>query len=280
MTKGPVKKVSDNNALKILHAGALRKPMKETAHILMNTYPELNIELDYAGSRACAYSVLDGKDVDIIALTDPHVFEDLLVPHHVTVFFVFATDQIVIAYDEFSKHSSVIDQNNWFSILNRSDVVFGRSDENLDPCGYRTLMFWQLAEKHYDFPGLYESLYNKCTHPNIYPKSIDLAGSLLEGRLDFAFLYSSVAKQFGFRYIELPPAINLSNPIYADKYAAAVVKINSIKGSASYIKGSPIEFAVAIPQNSKNLALAKAFIDILTGVQGEKILEECGLIPC
>ena len=273
--------MSDNkHTLRILHAGALRKPMKEIAHILMDTHSDLNIELDYAGSRACAYAVLDGNDVDIIALADPHTFEELLVPHHVEVFFVFAIDQIVIAYDEFSKHSSVINKENWPVILTKQEVTFGRSDENLDPCGYRTLMVWQLAKSHYSLPGLYSSLDKKCSKEFIYPKSIDLAGALLEGRLDYTFIYQSVAKQLGFSYIVLPSKVNLSNPIYVDKYKTAVVQIRNIKGDISQITGAPIEFAVAIPKKSTNIELAKQFMDILTSIQGERILEECGLVPC
>ncbi|ACV61868.1 conserved hypothetical protein [Desulfofarcimen acetoxidans DSM 771] len=273
--------MSDNkHTLRILHAGALRKPIKEISHMLMDICPGIKIDLDYAGSRSCAYAVLDGDDVDIIALADPHIFEELLVPHHVEVFFVFATDQIVIAFDEFSKHSSIINKDNWPAILTKRRVTFGRSDENLDPCGYRTLMVWQLAENHYNIPGLYSDLNQKCSKEFIYPKSIDLAGALLEGRLDYTFIYRSVAKQFGSQYIALPSRINLSNPIYADKYKTTVVKIRNKAGDISQITGAPIEFAVAIPKKSKNIELARKFIDILIGMQGEQVLEKCGLIPC
>lgn len=272
--------MTSDTTLKILHAGALRRPMKEIAHILMKNRSGLKIELDYAGSRACAYSILEGKAVDIIALADPHTFEDLLVPDHVEIFFVFATDQIVIAYDEFSKHSAKIDGENWAGILTATDAALGRSDENLDPCGYRTLMVWQLAEKHYGRPGLYKSLYEKCAQEFIYPKSIDLAGALLEGRLDYAFEYMSVVKQFGFNFVELPSQINLSNPIYANEYQAAAVEVSNNKEVSSIIKGAPIEFAIAIPKRTEHIELAKSFVEILTSPQGENILEQCGLIPC
>ena len=270
----------NKHTLKILHAGALRKPMREIAHIFMSAHSGLNIDLDYAGSRACAYAMLNGNDVDIIALADPHTFEELLVPQHVEVFFVFATDQIVITYDEFSKHSSIINKENWPVILTKQEVSFGRSDENLDPCGYRTLMVWQLAENHYNLPGLYSSLDKKCSKEFIYPKSIDLAGALLEGRLDYTFIYQSLAKQFGSQYIALPSRINLSNPIYADKYKKTVVQSRNTKGDITQITGAPIEFAIAISKKSRNMELAKHFIDLLTSIQGEQILEECGLIPC
>jgi molybdate/tungstate transport system substrate-binding protein len=270
----------DNKTLKILHAGALRKPMRECVHLFWQEYRDVEVTLDYAGSRACAHAVLEGQDVDVIALADPHVFEDLLVPRHVDVFFVFATDQMVLAYDEFSTYSGNVNADNWMEILLKDGVSFARSDHNFDPCGYRTLMVWQLSEKHYDKPDLFNNFNDKCTGDRIYPKSIDLCEALLEGRVDYAFIYSSEAEQFGFKYIKLPNRINLSSPAYADYYAGITVTATDKIGKVSLIKGSPIEFAVGIPKSSSNKELAHTFVKILTSVEGEKILEDCGLIPC
>lgn len=266
--------------LKILHAGALRKPMKECVHLFWKEYPDVEVTLDYAGSRACAHAVLEGRDADVIALADPHVFEDLLAPDHVDIFFVFATDQIVLAYDEFSQHGGIVSRDNWMDVLQNEGVIFGRSDHNLDPCGYRTLMVWQLAEKYYGRPGLFNKLNEKCTPEQIYPKSIDLSGSLLEGKVEYAFIYSSVAEQFGFRYIKFPDRINLSNPTYADEYSRAIVSVTGKGEEVSLVKGAPVEFAVAIPRNSANRELAGVFVEMLTSAEGEKILDACGLIPC
>ncbi|MEW5954543.1 MAG: extracellular solute-binding protein [Bacillota bacterium] len=266
--------------LKILHAGALRKPMKEIVHLFREQYPGVEVRLDYSGSRACAQAVLAGQDADVIALADPHVFEDLLVPGHVDVFFVFATDQMVLAYDEFSFYSSKINQDNWPDILLRDQVNFARSDHNLDPCGYRTLMVWRLAEKYYNKHDLFNRLNEKCGPGHIYHKSIDLCDALLEGRADYAFIYSSEAQQFNFEHIKLPGKINLSSPVHAGYYAGAEVAVTNNNGSVSLVRGSPIEFAVAIPKNSANKDLAREFLNILTSVKGEQVLEECGLIPC
>jgi len=266
--------------LKILHAGALRKPVKEWVHLFWKDCPGVQVSLDCAGSRACAHAVLEGSDVDVIALADPHVFEDLLVPDHVDIFFVFATDRIVLGYDEFSRYSGEISRENWIEVLVREDVKYGRSDHNLDPCGYRTLMVWQLAERHYGRPGLFNQLNQSCTPDLIYPKSIDLSGALLEGKLDYAFVYSSVAGQLGFRHIPLPDRINLSSPAYAGEYAQVSVTVTGKGGGVSLVRGSPIEFAVAIPKNSSNKETANQFIKTLTSPEGEKILDACGLIPC
>ncbi len=273
--------MADNRkTLKILHAGALRKPIKDCVHQFWKDCPDVEVTLDYAGSRACAHAVLEGREVDVIALADPHVFEDLLVPGHVDVFFVFATDQMVLGYDEFSQYNSEITRHNWPDILLREGVLFGRSDHNLDPCGYRTLMVWQLAEKYYNRPGLFNLLNGRCGPDLIHPKSIDLAGSLLEGRVDYVFIYSSVAEQLNFRYVRLPDQINLSNPAYADEYAKVSVTVTGKGGGVSLVRGAPVEFAVAVPKNSANKELANLFVKTLTSREGEKILESCGLVPC
>lgn len=271
---------TDPNALKILHAGALRKPIKECIHILWEKNPDLKVELDYAGSRACAKAVAEGKIVDVIALADYQVFTDILIPRFVETSFVFATDQMVLAFDEFSTDSDRINGQNWMDVLlGNPTIKYARSDHRLDPCGYRTLMLWQLAELFYNRPGLFQALENGWS--NLYPKSLDLAVSLMEGKIDYGFEYLSVAKQMNLQYIQFPAEINLSDPRKADYYARAKVVIEgNYPGLETEILGAPIEFAVSIPKNSNQKELAQEFIEILTGPRGEEILEANGLIPC
>jgi len=123
-------------------------------------------------------------------------------------------------------------------------------------------------------------LNSKCGTDLIYPKSIDLSAALLEGRVDYIFAYSSVAEQFGFFFINLPDRINLSNPTYAHEYSGVTMTVAGKEGGVSLVKGTPIEFAVAIPRNSTNKEAANIFIEILTSPEGEKILGNCGLISC
>jgi molybdate/tungstate transport system substrate-binding protein len=266
-------------ALHILHAGALRKPLKECVRSFGRQYPGIAVTLAYAGSRACARALLEGQQADVVALADPFVFEDLLVPRHVDVFFVFATDRMVLAYEDMAAHGGLITPENWMDVLLKADVSFARSDENLDPCGYRALMVWQLAEEFYKMPGLYDKLSQKCGPERVFPKSIDLTSALLEGRVDYAFSYGSVAQQFGFRFVEFPDRINLSNPAHAGHYSRAMVPLEG-GPSASRAIGAPIEFAVAVPKSSLHKEAANSFIHMLTGAQGEEILTRCGLIPC
>jgi molybdate/tungstate transport system substrate-binding protein len=142
-------------------------------------------------------------------------------------------------------------------------------------------MVWQLAEKFYERPGLYSTLEAACTPYSNYPKSLDLSSALFKGKVDYAFLYSSEAKQLGLPFITLPSRINLSNPAYANFYDQAAVTVESkIPGKNIIIHGKPIEFAIGLSKNSQYLELAQSFVDLLTGPEGSSILEDCGLIPC
>ena len=268
-------------ALRIIHAGALQRVVENCLEHFSRQNSGLKFEMIGAGSREGAKRLLSGEKYDIIALADQALFAELLVPDLVENYFVFAADQIVIGYHRSSRGSKEITQENWVDTLLMPQVSFARSDHHLDPCGYRALMVWQLAEKFYDKPGLYSTMEATCIPYSIYPKSLDLSGALFMGKVDYAFLYSSEAKQLGLPYIVLPSKINLSNPAYANFYDQAVVTVESkIPGKNIIIHGKPVEFAIALSKDSRYPELAQSFVDLLTGPEGSSILEECGLIPC
>lgn len=265
--------------LLILHAGALQHPMQRFAREFQNLFPEVEVRSESAGSRACARRLLEGRQVDIVALADPLIFDELLLPHPVQKYYIFATDQIVLTYHAPARGAESITAENWFEILLREDVSFIRSDENLDPCGYRTLMVWQLAEQHYGVPGLYQRLNAKCRSEQIYPKSLDLGSALLEGKADYAFQYLCAVKQFDLRYVTLPEEVNLSNPIFANLYTRATVEVEGkASGSKTVLTGEPIEFAIAIPVNSPQPEVAYEFLQLTLSAAGQRILDDCGLV--
>jgi ABC-type molybdate transport system, periplasmic component len=273
--------MNSNKVLRIIYAAALQQVMEKCQESFSKQYPGFNFDLKGVGSREGAKRLLSGEKYDIIILADQAIFAELLVPDLVENYFVIASDQIVIGYHRSSKGANEINQENWMDILLKPHVDFARSDHHLVPRGYRTLMVWQLAEKYYDRPGLYSTLDAACVPYSNYPKSLDLSSALFKGKIDYAFLYSSEAKQLGLPYLILPSKINLSNPAYANFYDQASVTVESkIPGKNVIIHGNPIEFAVGLPKDSLYPELAQSFVDFLTGQKGSSILEECGLIPC
>src|SRR3954471_23603386 len=86
-----------------------------------------------------------GRIPDLILLADDEVIGKMLVPTATTSHAQFARNRIVVAYTDRSKHAKEITATNWTRILRGKDVEVGRTDPNLAPVGYRTLLMFQLA---------------------------------------------------------------------------------------------------------------------------------------
>ena len=131
---------------------------------------------------------------------------------------------MTIAFSEDSKYSEEINQNNWYEILLRKDVKYGRSDPNSDPCGYRTVIVSQLAEKHYNKAGFSDRILIKDMN-YIRPMEIELLALLESKSIDYIFIYRSVAEQHGLKYIILPDEINLKKTEFKENYSKASIDI-------------------------------------------------------
>ena len=69
--------------------------------------------------------------------------ENLLMREMAEINIKFALNEMVIAYNDTAKFKDEINSDNWYDILLKDKVTFGRSEPNFDPCGYRTLMIFQ-----------------------------------------------------------------------------------------------------------------------------------------
>jgi molybdate/tungstate transport system substrate-binding protein len=134
---------------------------------------------------------------DLLLLADVEVFPQLLVPQYATWYAEFARNRMVVAYTKRSKHAGEITRDNWMDILRRGDVEVGRTDPDLAPVGYRTLIMLDLAERFYRKPGLAKSLLAAASERNIRPNAAELAALLAAGELDYIYDYQSVAESSG-----------------------------------------------------------------------------------
>lgn len=262
----------------IFHAGSLSVPMKEAANAFKKLHPDVNIMLESAGSVASARKITDlDRPCDIMASADYAVIDNMLIPNHANFNIRFVSNEMAIVFTEKSRYAGQISPRNWFNLLLRKDVAFGRADPNADPCGYRSVMTLQLAEKFYKRPGLAKQVTEK-DQQYIRPKEVDLLGLLESGSLDYIFLYKSVAMQHGLKYLVLPDQINLKNPAYASQYALAKVEINGKKpGEKETMKGEPMIYGVTILRKAPNKEAAIAFLAfLLNKEQGMKIMEKNG----
>lgn len=251
--------------LVILHAGSLSVPFGEMEEEFEAMYPKVDILREPAGSRSCAKKITElDKKAHIMASADYTVIDNLLIPDYADFNILFAKNEMVIAFSETSKYADEITTDNWYEVLLRDGVNYGHSDPNADPCGYRSLMVYQLAEAYYGIEGLEAELDDHCPDKNIRPKETDLIAMIETGTLDYFFIYRSVAVQHDMPFVELPEEINLSSVEFADFYATAKVETSgSEPGKVITQTGKPIVYGVTIPKNTPNEELSIAFINYL-----------------
>jgi molybdate/tungstate transport system substrate-binding protein len=278
--KGPTGKII------IFNAGSLTMPLAQMEKEFEAKYPQVDVLREAAGSQQCARKISDlKKPCDIMASADYTVIDKLLTPAYADWNLRFATNRLVLCYTDKSRYAKEVNDKNWYEILGREGVIWGHSDPNLDPCGYRALMVLQLAEKYYKILGLYDRLIANRPKENIRPKSVELVSLLQTGNMDYAWEYRSVGVQHELKFVELPDQINLGNYQYDDFYKNAVVKVTGKKpGTFMEMKGKSCTYGITLIKSAPNKEGAIAFLKYALDPQGGlKVLEEMGqppFIPC
>jgi tungstate transport system substrate-binding protein len=288
--------------LKVYHAGSLVSSFGKLEKMFEKTHPDVDVQLFSGGSGAIIDKVTkSNQKADVLASADYSLIPKYMYPNNATFFVNFAKNAMVICYSDRSKYASEINENNWYIVLSRDNVKYAISDPKSDPAGYRSLMTIGLAEKAYNFPFIFDKIvapYSKitktvadgvwtidATNPSpdttkltITATGPDIAPLLKDGKVDYAFEYSSVAIQSGLKYVKLPSAIDLSDPAKMAIYQIMQVKRPS--GTTTVTEtGMPIVYAVTVPAGAKTPDLGYEFIKLLAGNDGQAVLNADGQTP-
>jgi len=265
----------------VLQASSLTELFKRAKKNFEARNPGVKVLIETGASMTLIRKVSDlQKDADVIAVADGTLIPRFLVPKYVDKTADFMTEQIALIVGEDALFADSINGENWPEILLKDGVEYGISNPDIAPVGYRSMMVWKLAEKHYQSPGLYENLRKNLPRKNIRPNAVALLTLLKAGELDYAFDYGSLARQHGMRVITLPLQINLSDPAWAERYATVSVDVPGKKpGETRSIKGAPIVYSVAELKAAPNKPAARAFIKFLLGSGGRTIMADLGLTP-
>ncbi len=283
-------------SIKVLAAGSLAVPLKELASQFQERYG-VKVYIETAGSIETVKKVSElGIKADVVAVADYKAINTYLMPNYTNWYVKFARNELVITYTNQSRYASEINSTNWMSVLMRDDVRIGFSSPNDDPCGYRAVMMFYLAQMGYN-TSIFDSVVLKNTGIEVQngtivvppdsdllsstgrvfikQKSVDLLADLESGNIDYAIEYLSVAKQHGYNYLRLPDRINLSNSSLVAWYENAVVRL----ADGKEVRGDAINYAVTVPNNAPNMDYAYKFVRMLLGDEGREILQDCGQPP-
>lgn len=297
--------------LTIYHAGSLAVPLEQLEALFEADHPNVDVLRESGGSAALINKAITREEAgeappDIIASADYTLIPSRLYsPGYANWTIIFAKNKMVLCYRDGAPLANEIANGSrtWYDVLRNENVTWGHSNPDDDPCGYRTLMVFQLAQKFYfDQAATFgntpdanaDGLYDACIPGTdeergrvsegkqvVRSKSVGLVSLLQSGDLDYAFEYSSVAVQHGLKYIELDDAVNLSQKgnigdsgiTYADFYKEASVKLQTSPGEYSTSTGKAIVYGVTIMKNAPNASVAAQFIAFLLSDAGFQVFE-------
>jgi len=264
------------DTLVVFIAASLTKPMQP----LLDTFvarasggPAV-VQRESGGSLEHARKLTELHRIpDVIILADEEVFPQLLVPSQTRWYADFARNRMVVAFTDRSRHAAEIDSTNWTRVLARPDVQVGRCDPDVAPVGYRTILMLRLAARHARDPALAERLLANAPRRNMRPNAAELAALLKAGELDYIYDYESVAIANGFRFVHLPPEIDLSDARFASSYAAESLKVRGARpGDSTVVVGRPIFYAMSVPRMAPHPTAATRFTTLLLGDEGRRVL--------
>jgi len=260
----------------ILCAGSLTNVINQSAVEFMKLYPDVRVFFSPYGSLEAVQRLKSGAPSDLIAVSDWDVIDSGLygvkmpesAENYTNWYVIFARNAMCIAVPK--DNPAGLTADNWYEkiISANSSAFWGRAMPWADPCGYRTILLFKLAEDYYRSPGLAERLANH-TEAYVALKEFDLMHLVALGQLPCAFTYVSLARQFanvgkGVDYIELPNQINLGNASYEETYNKAAVNFqNPTTGQWTAKKGTAIMYAFTIPNTARNKYWATMFARFL-----------------
>lgn len=268
---------AENQTVTIYAAGTLAGPFKEIAGLFEHANPGVGVQPQFGGSVMMAKRITDlHQPADILAVADysvipKYLFAEQGKPALANWYVGFARNAVTFVYTPKSKSAAEVKPQNWYEVLARPGVEIGRSNPDTDPSGYQTLQMLNLAESYYKKPGLGARVLANAPASNIRDTETDLISALQLGQIDYLAIYRSDAVQHHLQSIDLPSAINLSDPALMQSYAAAVAHTKN-----GDLPGKPIVYAATIPASASNPALAAKFLAIALGPDGQAVFARDG----
>ena len=251
--------------LHILHAGVVKRQVKETIDRFVAANPQIEVNASSAGSVDCARRALAGEPCDLLILADHRLIELLLCPQLCDSYRIFAGNRMIL---QATHADSPLNDDNWLQILNDNSTKLGHFDPQADPGGYRAVFCLQLAE--YVQPGLGHRLLES---PNRRIVDHDHVSDV-----DYLIYYYTAALQDDKPFVKLPEVMDLSGDELADIYASARVELSD----GRTVQGTPICHALTIPKSSKRKELATAFVDefLRCDFNAAGFVPRAGLVYC
>ena len=289
--------------LTIFHAGSVNaafKPLEEALTCQAGVQVIDKFGSSVGMARQC---VAESPVCDLYASADYRDIDLFLKPSGLANFtIVFAKGRMVLAYsakDIAEKKLAIVDPKSgpfdppnsipkasadWYKILASPDVAIGGSVPFMDPGAYRTYLIFQLAQEYYKQPLLYDKLMGRLVIPG-GDHSASALGKLYDFQLTYEHNARATAKKDpDFRYVDLPAAVNLSDPSLNAFYAKnAVVVLPGLETPGSVqtvpVRAASVAWGITLLKGAPDRENAIKFLQLLLGPAGTASLNANGPTP-
>jgi len=280
-----IKELYANNTIdkdvSVMYAGSLVNIFENEIKSVFQNLTGYNFIGEGKGSMQISNMILDGfRKSDVFVSADTTPIERLInhTPSIANWLVKFGSAELVIAYNPQSPFASDLMKAShgeipWYQVLGKEGFKFGRTDPELDPKGYYTVIAAKLANIYYNDSTIKDKILGEDRNKEqIFPEEI-LKSILDSGQIDATAAYKHEAIAKDLPYITLPDQINLSEPNYTNFYN----KISYKLGTGETISGNSIFFSFTIPNTVENIEGAVSFVKFLLSENGKKVLEQVGL---
>ena len=260
--------------LTVLHAGALTSLVGRGLGPAFEREAGIPVLAERGHSVALADGIKDGSRVgDLFMSADAAVNESLIGAangDHLRWFVAFARNAVVLAYSPVGPRRADFERVKtgvlpWYEALGQPGLRLRRNDPDDDPMGYYTVLVCQLAEEYHAQLGLQRRVLGEPRNPEQLAQADP--GGLANGTIDAMFLYRSAALGAGLPFLDLPDAINLGNPDFAETYARA----SHTTADGRVFRGRPIRFSAAPLTRATQPEAAERFLAFLLGPAGREL---------
>jgi ABC-type molybdate transport system substrate-binding protein len=282
----------------IYHAGSLTAAFSAVEQLFTQKFDVCVTDVA-AGSVDAARRITTGQEpCDIFASADFADIDLLLKPAGFADYdILFGQGGMVLAYTTSSKNAATITTgsgvfnpptsvpevaDDWYMQLIQPGVAIGGSHPFLDPSGYRADLIFQLTNKQYQVPNLYDLLLG---HYSI-TKTTDALGKTYDYQLIYEHsalaAYNADATK-SYRYAKLPDDIGLSNPRLDRHYRKAVITIPGLglpdTDTTVSIPGTRVVWGLTVLKSAANSGNALMFLQLLFSAQGVALQTAAGPAP-
>lgn len=261
---------------------ALAQAVKSVSDHYQKINPECSIIIEPSPAKIAVRKIIDlGKTPDLLIFYSNNLARsENLVPSVTGCLIQFARDKLVIAYTDSSLGGPDITVKNWPDYLFSENIKFGIVKKEMDPLGIYTESMALLAESLFNKsrPGFFDKWQKSFSHSEVRANPIDLVRQAETGNIDYAIIYSSLARAHRLKTLDLQDELNFSKTTLS--WVAAKIGTVKIKGpdKESAVPGELI-WAIACPLNEGPHpgATSKFLSYLASGAMGH--IEKAGLIP-